>query len=127
MNRHFCSRQIPDQVNCNNRIYPRHVLESAIKKAQEKINAGNMLVFDHTKPDCDPYSMLLSNAVGVVESIDLDDKGMTVNWTAINQFDPPSCEVTTVGYATVDINAGIATIGDDYDLKAFTLIPQEQK
>lgn len=113
-----------DKPNLNNRIYPREIMEKAIKKYEEKyIKNGKSFIFSNIPTEIDNND--LKHVVGKVNSIRVEDNKIVAEVEKLNDADNfyPLIEqgklnVRTSGIGTIIKQSTGIFIIKDYELKS---------
>jgi hypothetical protein len=109
-----------DKPNANNRIYPRSVIEKAIKKYKEEMVDQKRALIAHEQ--CSSPLMDLEKTYGIVDDIFIENDSVFIEFHALGL--PISERIThlikseilhpvTSGTGTIDENG---KIGDDYNI-----------
>lgn len=111
-----------DTINANNRVYPKPVMEAAIKNAKSKIESQRFFLVDK-QPDSTHVS--LNNVVGVVEKLEIENNDLIADIKFLNTPNATALEtminngllhVRTAGIGSVKNVDNVYHINEDYEI-----------
>ena len=82
----------PDTFNVNKRYYTKQAIENSIEDYKERIRDGKALVMMGPPSDENKFSVDLSNAVGEIVDIELNDS----SYEATIKFDRPTKDIAKI-------------------------------